>query len=306
MSSRTSIHIESPYLADDNAAWLRGNLHTHTTRSDGRQAPQTVVDHYASLGYDFLMLSDHDVLGEPEKLDARGMVLLRGAEICGGQPHVLCAGPKKLLSARKNQQRLLDEIADDGALGILCHPNWEEDFNHYPYERLLEMKNYVGIEIFNGVVIDLPGSHMSTDKWDRLLAAGRKLWGFGNDDAHNISQAGRGWNMVQARTRTPRAILDALRKGRFYVSSGVTIESIRCDGPLLTIRTRDADQIAVFGLHGARLGLFDGARLTFDVRNVAGPLIRVECYGRGDRTAWTQPFYILNGIHDLRHRENAD
>ena len=37
----------------------RGNLHTHSTLSDGVLAPATVVEAYKAAGYDFMMLSEH-------------------------------------------------------------------------------------------------------------------------------------------------------------------------------------------------------------------------------------------------------
>jgi hypothetical protein len=301
-----SVYLENPYLEDESAFWLRGNLHTHSTRSDGKDAPQDMVRRYAELGYDFLMLSDHDVWGRPEDLDPCGLVLLRGAEICAGRPHVLCVGGKSMAAARDDHQGLLNDITRRGGLAILCHPNWEDDFNHYPYEVLAMLDNYAGIEIFNGVCIDLTGSHMATDKWDRLLGRGRKVWGYGNDDAHRISQTGRVANVVRVRQRTARAVEKALRTGSFYVSSGVRIESIRCEGPVLRLRAPDADQIAVFGNLGTRLGIFDGPELTFDVSEVASPSIRIECYGRGDRTAWTQPFFIRNGAFEVMQRRLAE
>src|SRR5262245_62368109 len=38
---------------------LRGNLHAHTTLSDGVRAPQALIDEYEALGYDFLAITDH-------------------------------------------------------------------------------------------------------------------------------------------------------------------------------------------------------------------------------------------------------
>lgn len=46
---------------------LKGNTHTHTLWSDGDAAPETVVDWYRTRGYDFLVLSDHNILSEGEK-----------------------------------------------------------------------------------------------------------------------------------------------------------------------------------------------------------------------------------------------
>ena len=37
----------------------RGNLHGHSTHSDGAWSAQAVVEEYANLGYDFTCLSDH-------------------------------------------------------------------------------------------------------------------------------------------------------------------------------------------------------------------------------------------------------
>lgn len=46
--------------------WFRGNVHTHTLWSDGDSAPEAVVDWYAAHGYDFLVISDHNILPEGE------------------------------------------------------------------------------------------------------------------------------------------------------------------------------------------------------------------------------------------------
>lgn len=46
--------------------WFRGNLHTHTLWSDGDAAPEAAVAWYAEHGYDFLVLSDHNILPEGE------------------------------------------------------------------------------------------------------------------------------------------------------------------------------------------------------------------------------------------------
>ncbi|MCZ6597703.1 MAG: hypothetical protein O7B99_08705, partial [Planctomycetota bacterium] len=47
--------------------WWRGNTHTHTLWSDGDGAPELVADWYKSGGYDFLVLSDHNILSQGEK-----------------------------------------------------------------------------------------------------------------------------------------------------------------------------------------------------------------------------------------------
>src|SRR5207253_8844019 len=46
-------------------AWLRGNLHAHTTYSDGVKTPQDLITEYEALGYDFLAITDHEDLIGP-------------------------------------------------------------------------------------------------------------------------------------------------------------------------------------------------------------------------------------------------
>jgi hypothetical protein len=47
--------------------WFKGNTHTHTLWSDGDGAPELVVDWYREQGYDFLALSDHNILSRGER-----------------------------------------------------------------------------------------------------------------------------------------------------------------------------------------------------------------------------------------------
>ena len=65
--------------------FLKGNLHLHTTNSDGELSPQNTVDHYGEAGYDFLSITDHNFLTPPEELEDRGMVLLPGQELHQGR-----------------------------------------------------------------------------------------------------------------------------------------------------------------------------------------------------------------------------
>jgi len=49
-------------------SWWKGNLHTHSLWSDGDDFPEMVIDGYKKSGYDFVALSDHNVLAEGERL----------------------------------------------------------------------------------------------------------------------------------------------------------------------------------------------------------------------------------------------
>ncbi|UCD76428.1 MAG: hypothetical protein JSV91_05780 [Phycisphaerales bacterium] len=46
--------------------WFKGNTHTHTLWSDGDAAPEMVTEWYRDHDYNFLVLSDHNILSEGE------------------------------------------------------------------------------------------------------------------------------------------------------------------------------------------------------------------------------------------------
>src|SRR5918994_7387693 len=48
-----------PPAFEPGARWFRGNLHTHSDRSDGVATPERVLAEYRAAGYDFVVLTDH-------------------------------------------------------------------------------------------------------------------------------------------------------------------------------------------------------------------------------------------------------
>ncbi len=54
------------------ARWVKGNTHTHTNRSDGEEYPHRVARWYQDHGYQFLFITDHDMVTATASLDADG------------------------------------------------------------------------------------------------------------------------------------------------------------------------------------------------------------------------------------------
>jgi hypothetical protein len=52
---------------DSGLEWYRGNTHTHTLWSDGDAPPEHAVKWYVDNDYDFLVLSDHNLMQQGEK-----------------------------------------------------------------------------------------------------------------------------------------------------------------------------------------------------------------------------------------------
>jgi hypothetical protein len=64
----TSFCASFAVAADEPAPrWWKGNLHTHTLWSDGNDYPEMVADWYKQRGYNFLALSDHNIVSTVER-----------------------------------------------------------------------------------------------------------------------------------------------------------------------------------------------------------------------------------------------
>jgi hypothetical protein len=65
--------------AEPSARWWKGNLHTHSHWSDGDDYPEMIANWYKQRGYNFLALSDHNILSDHERW-------ISIAKSKGGQP----------------------------------------------------------------------------------------------------------------------------------------------------------------------------------------------------------------------------
>lgn len=289
-------HLKHPYEELTGGRFLRGNLHTHTTRSDGKAGLQQVIDAYAQGGYNFLMISDHDLLTSPQdyrSVDNRGITLICGNEITQDGPHFLHVNASERIEPLPLRQQVIRNVQVSGGFVIVNHPNWQDTFNHCPIEFLRQWIDFAGIEIFNGVVTRQSGNPYATDKWDMLLTSGRKIWGFANDDMHDLHRDfGLGWNMVYCTNTDKDAIIAALAAGRFYASTGVTIESIEVSKMCIRVETANAQRIVAVRNAGSRMATVDNRAIEVDVPEDA-TYIRFECWGPGESFAWTQPFFVV-------------
>ena len=289
------IHIDNPYQNLTDGQWLRGNLHTHTDHSDGQRPTQAVINDYARRGYNFLMISDHDFQTDTTdyaKLDANGMLLIPGNEITANGPHLLHVNADRRLEPDADRQAIINKIRATRGFAIINHPNWESRFDHCSSANLNAWQGYVGIEIYNGVINRHDGSPYATNKWDMLLAQGRRVWGFANDDSHSANgDVELGWNMVYTRRRSTAAIVEALRQGRFYASTGVVISQIEVTGRRIRIETQNAQRRGAMPSVRQPITSVSHRALEVEVPATAS-YVRFECWGSGESFAWTQPFFI--------------
>ncbi|MDQ3024414.1 MAG: hypothetical protein M3R04_08545, partial [bacterium] len=244
--------MQALQAGDHGARWWRGNLHAHSTASDGNLPAAQVADWYRTHGYDFLALTDHDVLN-PVPLaggSRAGFLVLRGEEVSNAvgsaSVHVGAIEPASAIRASPAGEVVPAMEADAaaaqrvGALVQLNHPNYAYSVTA---EQIMRARGIGLFEVFNGHPLSNnagDGVHPSTERlWDIALSfriASLRLpmiYGTATDDAHDYGppssdagSPGRGWVMVFADTLTPTAITRSLATGRFYATTGVLLERV--------------------------------------------------------------------------------
>jgi hypothetical protein len=297
----TKVEILNPYV--ETGTWLKGSFHNHTTNSDGWFPLETVYKMYG--GYDFLAISDHDKITKHEG-ERQIPTVFEAIEVSSRQTHMLLVNPPQAIMENysseftiENYQRFVDLTAANGGFAVLVHPN-RYFSNFWELEDMLKMKRYLGVEVYNGD--GNPEYDIAFDKWDALLSAGRKVWGFGNDDSHLYGQEKRAWNVVRAKQNTNEAIIDAIKEGNFYVSTGYGFDAIRVEGNTVVVDLRSNElldkmykYVTFFGEDGQVLKETTG-RIKQAMYECKGDeaYVRIAVYLEGGYSAFSQPLYVEN------------
>ena len=285
-------------------SWYKGNLHTHTTQSDGLLAPDRAIAWYRRQGYDFLGISDHWIVtpGSRNQEGESDFVTVTAAELHGHGYHMLAVGLTSLPDRRleDSPQALADEIAAQGGLAYFAHPYWTGQTS----SEMRQTPSIAGLEVYNSVCDKMDGLGYANVQWDELLAEGMRLVGLAVDDVHwKHGAEGQGFIMVRATDLSEPAILRALRDGHFYASTGPIIVDLRVvtlgEGQAaLRVRCSPCADITFYAARsrGHRFvspdgGLLDGAVYPLLDDQV---YLRIECRDALGRVAWTNPVFVAD------------
>jgi hypothetical protein len=307
------------------ARWFKGNTHTHTTESDGDSAPADVARWYREHGYNFLVLSDHNVLTGIDGLGdtssapgdaapAQPFILIKGEEVSDrfeGKPIHLNAldisakvDPQGGTSVSDVLQRNVDAIRRAQGVPHINHPNFNWSFST---TALQQVRNNRLLEIFNGhpQVNNLGGGGVPglEQVWDAILSAGTLIYGIAVDDAHTFKQPGnpavagpgRGWVVVRAERLDARSVLAALEDGRFYASTGVELADYIVTPRSVTIVVRKDNwskyRVQFIGKGGRVLHEAIDSPAEYAFRGDEG-YVRAKVFESNGRVAWTQPILV--------------
>ncbi len=286
--------------------FFKGNLHTHSTASDGRLPAAEVCAAYRGKGYDFLVLTDHFMeaygfgITDTRPYRTGDFTTIIGAELHAPQTeageiwHIKAIGlPFDFEPLRRNETG--PEIArrawEAGAFIGMVHPTWygltQGDAHDLPFAHAVEIYNH--------------GSEIEVDRgysWsflDVLLNENWRLSGYAVDDAHKLVDDWLGgWVMVQAEENDPDALLDSLKAGRYYSSQGPDLHDVTVADGGIEVRCSPASRISVQG-RGSRAKYADGDGLTaarFDSYPFENSWFRITVTDRDGKRGWSNPYWI--------------
>ena len=280
-----------------NGEWFKGNLHTHSINSDGILTPWQLSYLYKSNGYDFISITDHDKLTDIENLSKRfdNFLLIPGEEISKVLDLVAINITEEINpKAFSNPQKVIDEILRQKGEVIIAHPYWES----LTLETLLALKGYLGIEIYNTTCDLSVAKGYSIVQWDSLLVEGGYAFGFVVDDAHGglalpkPTDTCKAWINVKSESLEVEVIMESLRKGLFYSSTGPEIYDLEFKRKSITVTTSNAASICFIGKNGwGKCFNSKNKNLKQATYKITGheTYIRIEVRDELGRTAWINP-----------------
>ncbi len=292
---------------------LKGGLHCHTTRSDGRGDPADVIRLHAQNGYDFLALTDHRRYNYENFAPEEDIIIVPGMEMDRSMPekrvhcfHTVCVGPSRedgngfehdqrfeggIVSGQEEYQSIVDSLRAANNLVIYCHPEWSGT----PACEFDRLEGCFAMEVWNsGCAMECD---MDTDAhcWDDVLRQGKRIFGVATDDGHRMEQHCNGWVMVNAK-RDLNSILAALQRGDFYSSCGPEIYDFRIEDDKIIVECSEAERIRFHSAYypTRMVRAENGGVITRAEHPLQDymPYIRASVVDKNGKIAWTNPIFL--------------
>ena len=305
--------------------FYKGNIHTHTTKSDGDEDPIKVTEWYKAHGYDFLVLTDHNhrtILDYGNEIEtAETPLMIPGEEVTMNIQnndvtvpiHINGIGIERVVEPIEVDgvvstiQANIDSIKEAGGIASINHPNYKWD---YTISDLIQVNGATAIEVFNGIhdtnVYGSKTRPSAEQIWDGILSSGKLIYGVAADDSHHyhdftpkMANPGRGWICVQADSLSETSIMESIKKGDFYASTGVYLDQLDCPNNTIniSIRTEDEDPLnlpeyitTITGYEGDILHETDSLNVNYQLPKNAH-YARATIKSSEGFKAWTQPIF---------------
>lgn len=326
LDTRRSLDAHPPHRV---TGFLKGQLHAHTNASgDSETPPAEVHAFYESREYDFVVFTDHNTVTDTpdgQLLTLPGIELTQNLRHCEPAPgpdeacllHVNALFTEAPFGRHRLQwpkfgkredlyARAVEWATASQSLAMLNHPNMHYGANADTIAAvaakgltLLEVGNQSWDSQNEG-----DASHPSTEAlWDEVLSRGIRLWGAVTDDAHSYNDVhtamkysrpypgNLGFVMVRAE-KNALAIKQALARGDFYGSTGVTFTTLELSPAKCTLEVSEASAEFEVISRGRTVHHETGKRLAYVPSRDAGYVrFRVRAEGR---FALTQPVFLTD------------
>lgn len=227
--------VPSPTVARGTGRrWYRGELHLHSTHSDGDWTPAEIAEAARPRDLDFMVLSDHNTVSSYQEfrtLVGPRTLVIPGTELTTYNGHCLAIGVEEWMDWRTGLGgRSINDVARAvraaGGIFVVAHPDAAPDdvctgcrWTHEDFDPALAD----AVEIWGGLW-DGPEEENEgcVALWQSWMGRGHRLAATAATDAHRPKdwQGAVPLTYVLADDLTRAAILDAVRAGRTYVSSG--------------------------------------------------------------------------------------
>ncbi|MEO1526117.1 MAG: hypothetical protein AAFX06_11820 [Planctomycetota bacterium] len=249
---RSDDGIVDRYIDRFGSAWVEQRSNPRSGDPEVRLKPLDEFRSQVESAGEFIMIPGEEISdraeGKPVHINATNL-----AELI--EP---ARGETVRQAIANNLRIILQHEKDHGreVLPHLNHPNFgyavtAEDLAAVTDERFFEVYNgHPGVNHLGDK--DRPGVEAIWDQVNtiRLQAGVPALFGIGTDDSHEYhgvkgSHPGRGWVMVKSLYLSPEHLIRAMKRGDFYASSGVELESITFDSRTRELSVRVAPREGV-------------------------------------------------------------
>lgn len=282
-------------LFNNNLSWFKGNLHTHTTLSDGMVSVDKSIELYKNAGYDFLAITDHNkifkekdnkiLLLDSIEYDRNDFNSKKAFHITG-----IAVKSEPEIEKSYTPQQIIDAIIEKNGLAIVAHPAW----SLLTHEDLFKLKKYTGIEIWNSVSETNSCRGDSVNYADVLASKGRIPLLFAVDDTHFYKKdLFGGYIMVNSKSLDRDNILENIKKGNFYCSQGPEIKQIYIENRVIRAVTSPAEEIHFVSdsfYNADRVSKKENELITEAEYTISetDTVVRVECVDSQRKKAWSQ------------------
>ena len=252
---------------------------------------------FASLGYDFIAVTDHNKAPDVEQWriwqEKANLIVIPGVEN-GGTDHILEIGVYEMTqSSNDSYAAHAQALREAGGFVVSCHP---QQYSHGVENIRVGAQALHAFEIYNGLR-EARGQNEAANiaLWDEILTEGGRIWGVATDDFHcAYITPGHGWVCVQVpeetETVTWQMLVGQLKAGAFFASTSPVFNEIFLDDGILRVSTNHhVHRLRVIGPEGKTVYEVEGNELEWQtVPNLTYFRIEAEC---GVKRAWSQPFF---------------